>query len=155
MRWGTDGGPPPDTSLDGLPRGMRAAVEDALGPDEGIHAVWSTRGIGANALVCTGDRALISKRAPDLVRWAVGVYPYETVAAVVILDGRPGSTQVELEPLAPESPAAPGPFEDFPDTYYQESRRLIAPNTVMFRSRRRARAAVEFLEGMIAGSGRR
>ena len=155
MRLGADSGAPPDTTLDGLPGGMRAAVEEALRPDEGLRAVWSTRGLGANALVCTKDRALIAKRAPDLVRWAVGVYPYDTLASVVILDGRPGATQVELEPFAADAPVAPGPFEDFPDAYYQESRRLVAPNTVMFRNRRRAREAVEFLEGMIAAGGRR
>jgi hypothetical protein len=136
---------------------MREAVEATLRPGESIRAVWSTRGLGANALICTDDRALICKRASDLMHWAVSVYPYETIASVGALDGRPGATQVELKPLSSEAPAgdSPAPFEDFPDAYYQESRRLVAPNTVMFRNRRRAREAVGFLEGMIAAGGRR
>ena len=43
-----------------------------------------------------------------------------------------------------------GPFDDFPDAYFQESRRLVAPNTLMFRGRRRAREAAETLERLIA-----
>jgi hypothetical protein len=135
--------------LDRLPRGMRGAIDEVLEPGERILAVWSTRGLGANALVCTPTRALISKRT-DLIRWTVGVFRYSELASVEILDGRPGATQVELAPLEPAPAQPPGPFEEFPDAYYQESRRLVAPNTVMFRNRRRAREAVEALEGLIA-----
>ncbi len=137
-------------ALDRLPRGMRAAIEEALELGEEVLEVWSTRGFGANALVCTPTRALISKRT-ELLRWTVGVFPYSGIASVEIFDGRPGAAvQVALAPLEPDSPPSPGPFDDFPDAYYQESRRLVAANTVMFRNRRRAREAVEIVEGLIA-----
>ncbi len=57
---------------------MRDAVEEALRPGEGLRAVWSTRGLGANALDLYQGPRLIAKRAPDLVHWAVTVYPYES-----------------------------------------------------------------------------
>jgi hypothetical protein len=142
-----------EVTLDRLPRGMREAVEGVLEPEEMLLAVWSTRGYGANALVCAAERALIAKRT-DLVHWTVGAYRYADIASVVMLDSRPGATQVELEPLPSEAPPAPVPFAEFPDAYYQESRRLVASNTVMFRSRRRAREAVAFLEGLVASSRR-
>jgi hypothetical protein len=132
-----------------LPRGMRAAIEEALEPGEEIVGVWSTRGFGANALVCAPTRVLISKRT-DLVRWSVGAFRYSDIGSVEIIDGRPGATQVELTPLDPTPAPTPGPFDQFPDAYYQESRRLVASNTVMFRNRRRAREAVAALEGLIA-----
>jgi hypothetical protein len=136
--------------LDRLPRGMRDAVEDVLEPGEEIVAVWSTRGLGANALVCTSTRALIAKRA-ELIRWSVGVFAYSQIASVKVIDGRPGAAaQLVLVPPEPEMPRIPGPFDDFPDAYFQESRRLAAPNTLMLRSRRRAREAVEALEQLIA-----
>jgi hypothetical protein len=128
---------------------MRRAIEEGLEPGEEIVGVWSTRGFGANALVCTSSRALISKRT-DLVHWSIGVFRYSEIASVEILDGRPGATQIELAPLKPGPAPPPGPFDEFPDAYYQESRRLVAPNTVMFRSRRRAREAAEAVQGLIA-----
>ena len=133
---------------------MRRAVEGALAPGEQLLAVWKTRGFGANALICAPERALVAKRA-DLINWTVAAYPYAELAAASMLDSRPGATQVELEPRDAPRPSAPTPFADFPDAYYQESRRLVAPNTVMFRNRRRAREAAEFLEGMIAAGGGR
>ena len=148
------GVPASETTLGRLPRGMRKAVEDVLEPGEELLAVWSTRGYGANALVCAAERALVSKRT-DLVHWSVGAYRYADIASVVMLDSRPGATQVELEPIVSDMPQTPAPFAAFPDAYYQESRRLVAPNTVMFRSRRRAREAVAFLEGLVAESRRR
>ena len=50
-------------ALDGLPRGMRDVIEQALEAGEEVVGVWSTRGLGANALVCAPARALISKRS--------------------------------------------------------------------------------------------
>jgi hypothetical protein len=146
--------PVSEPTLDRLPRGMRETLEDVLEPGEELLAVWSTRGYGANALVCAAERALISKRT-DLLHWSVGAYRYADIGSVVMLDSRPGATQVELEPIVSDAPQTPAPFAEFPDAYYQESRRLVAPNTVMFRSRRRAREAVEFLERAIADSRRR
>jgi hypothetical protein len=129
---------------------MRAAVERALEPGEEVVAVWTTRGLGANALVCSASRALISKRTA-LVGWSVGAFPYSGIASVEVIEGRPGAAvQVVLVPPEPEAPRKPGPFDDFPDAYFQESRRLVAPNTLMFRNRRSAREAVERLEGLIA-----
>jgi hypothetical protein len=136
-------------ALDRLPRGMREALETELAPSEEIRAVWNTRGLGANALVCTSERALIAKR-PSLTRWTVGIYPYSELAGVEMLDARPGATQVELKPRDAGARDEPGPFADFPDAYYQESRRIVAPNTVIFRSRRRAREAAAFMEALIA-----
>jgi hypothetical protein len=137
--------------LDGLPRGMRSAVETALEPGEEVVAAWCTRGLGANALVVAGARALIAKRM-GTIRWSVGVFPYSEIASVEVIEGRPGgAVQVVLVGPEPATPPKPGPFDDFPDAYFQESRRLVAPNTVMFRSRRRAREAVEAVEAMIAG----
>lgn len=137
-------------ALDRLPRGMRGAIEEALEPGEDIIGVWTTRGLGANALVCAPTRALISKRV-GLARWTVGAFRYSEIASVEIIEGRPGAAvQVVLVPPEPEKPPAPGPFDDFPDAYFQESRRLVAPNTVMFRNRRRAREAVEGIEDLIA-----
>jgi hypothetical protein len=137
-------------TLDPLPRGMRGAIEEALEPGEEIVAVWSTRGLGANALVCTSTRALIAKRA-ELIRWSVAAFSYSEIAAVEVVDGRPGAAaQLVLVPPEPEAPPKPGPFDDFPDAYFQESRRLVAPNTLMFRGRRRAREAAETLERLIA-----
>jgi hypothetical protein len=136
--------------LDPLPRGMRGAIEEALEAGEEIVAVWSTRGLGANALVCTSTRALVAKRA-ELIRWSVATFPYSEIAAVEVIDGRPGgAVQLVLVPPEPEAPPRPGPFDDFPDAYFQESRRLVAPNTLMFRGRRRAREAAETLERLIA-----
>jgi hypothetical protein len=133
-----------------MPRGMRAAIEDALQPGEEIVAVWTTRGLGANALVCTYARALIAKRA-ELIRWSVAAFPYSEIASVEVIEGRPGAAaQLVLVPPEPETPPTPGPFDDHPDVYFQESRRLVAPNTLMFRSRRRAGEAVDVLEGLIA-----
>jgi hypothetical protein len=143
-----------EATLDRLPRGMRAAVEEVLNPGEELLAVWNTRGFGANALICAGERALIAKR-PDHFRWSVAVYPYAELAGAEMLDSRPGATQVELQPRATDGAERSAPFADFPDAYYQESRRLVAPNTVMFRSRRRAREAAEFLAGQIAERGGR
>ena len=128
---------------------MRRAIEEVLEPGEEVLGVWRTRGFGANALVCAPTRALNSKRT-DLIRWSVGAFRYSELASVEMLDSRPGATQVELAPLDPGPVPPPGPFDDFPDAYYQESRRLVAPNTVMFRSRGRAREATKTLEGLIA-----
>jgi hypothetical protein len=137
-------------TLDGLPRGMRGAIEEALEPGERIVGVWATRGFGANALVCAAARALISKRI-GLTGWSVGAFPYAEIESVEVIEGRPGAAvQVVLVPPDPKTPPKPGPFDDFPDAYFQESRRLVAPNTVMFRSRRGAREAVESLEGLVA-----
>jgi hypothetical protein len=133
---------------------MRRAVEGVLAPGEQLLGVWKTRGFGANALICASERALVVKRT-DMIHWTVAVYPYRELATVSMLDSRPGATQVELEARDAPQPSAPAPFADFPDAYYQESRRLVAANTVMFRNRRRAREAVEFLEGMIAARGGR
>ena len=58
--------------------------------------------------------------------------------------------QVELAPRHPDPAPQSGPFDDFPDAYYQESRRLVAANTVMFRNRKRAREAVAVLEDLVA-----
>jgi hypothetical protein len=143
-----------EATLDRLPKGMRQAVEEVLKPGEELLAIWNTRGYGANALVCAADRALIAKR-PALVRWSVGVYPYTEIESVEMLDSRPGATQVELNPRGGDAADKPPIFAEFPDAYYQESRRLVASNTVMFRSRRRAREAVAFLESVIAERGRR
>jgi hypothetical protein len=138
-----------ESAFERMPEGMRRAIEAVLEPGERILEVWSTRGPGANALVCAADRALISKRT-DLIHWSVGAFPYSELRAAEMLDGRPlAAVQVELAPRDP-GPRDPGPFEDFPDAYYQESRRLVAANTVMFRSRRRAREAVAILEDLIA-----
>jgi hypothetical protein len=135
--------------LDRLPRGMRDTVSDVLEPGEEIVAVWTTRGLGANALVCTPARALIAKR--QLVRWSVGAFPYPDIAAVEVIEGRPGSAaQLLLVPPPPATPPKPGPFDDHPDVYFQESRRLVAPNTVMFRGRRRAEEAAETVRRLIA-----
>jgi hypothetical protein len=136
-------------ALHQLPRGMRRAIEEVLEPGEEVLGVWRTRGVGANALVCAPARALIAKRT-DLIRWSVGAFRYSEIGSVDMLDTRPGATQVELAPLEPGPAPQPGPFDDFPDAYYQESRRLVAPNTVMFRSRGRAREAVKTLQGLIA-----
>jgi hypothetical protein len=130
---------------------MRRAIEQTLEPGEEILGVWTTRGPGANALVCAPARALISKRFV-LGRWSVGAFPYSEIDSVEVIQGRPGAAvQVVLVPPEPDTPKKSGPFDDFPDAYYQESRRLVAPNTLMFRNRRRAREAVEGLERLIAG----
>jgi len=140
----------PDPAFDRMPRGMRGAIEAALEPGEEILQVWSTRGLGANALVCAATRVLISKRT-DLIHWSVGAFPYSDLGSAEILDGRPlAAVQVELAPRHPDPAPQPGPFDEFPDAYYQESRRLVAANTVMFRNRRRAREAVAVLEDLIA-----
>ena len=115
--------------LDRLPGGMRHAVIEVLEPGETVVATWATRGIGANALVCTSARALIAKRA-ELIRWSVAAFPYAEIAAVEVIDGRPGAAaQLVLVSPEPETASRPGPFDDFPDAYFQESRRLVAPNT--------------------------
>jgi hypothetical protein len=133
---------------------MRGALEEALEPDEQIVGVWATRGIGANALVCAPTRALIAKRI-GLGRWSVRAFPYSEIASVEMVQGRPGAAvQVALVPVTPAEPRAPGPFDDFPDAYFQESRLLVAPNTFMLRNRRTAREAVQTLEGFI-GDDRR
>jgi hypothetical protein len=132
-----------------LPAGMRAELEQTLESGEEILELWSTRGIGANALVCTPTRALISKRS-NLIRWMVGTFPYSELTGARVLDGRPGATQVELVGPEPSQPRPPTAFDDFPDAYYQVSVRLLAANTVMFRSRRRAREAATVLEDLIA-----
>jgi hypothetical protein len=127
---------------------MRDAVEDVLEPEEAIVAVWTTRGLGANALVCTPARALIVKR--QLVTWSVAEFPYAEIASVEVIEGRPGSAaQLILVPPPPVDPPKPGPFDDHPDVYFQESRRLVAPNTVMFRGRRRAQEAAETVRALI------
>jgi hypothetical protein len=134
---------------------MRQAVEQVMGPDEALLGVWTTRGLGANALVCTSRRALVAKRA-ELVRWSVGSFPYGEIDSVEVWQGRPGSAvQVEIVQPQPQAgaPPKPGIFDDFPDAYYQESRRIVALNTIMFRSRRRAREAVESLQGLIVERG--
>jgi hypothetical protein len=130
---------------------MRDAIEATLEPGEEVTAVWSTRGLGANALVCGTTRALIAKRRA-LRGWTVAAFPYSEIASVESIEGRPGgAVQVVLVPTATEADRpAPGPFDDFPDAYFQESRRLVAPNTLMLRSRRRAREAVERVERLIA-----
>jgi hypothetical protein len=131
-----------------MPSGMRVAIEEVLGPGEHIVQTWSTRGLGANALVCAATRALIAKRA-DLVHWSATSFPYSELAKAEILDGRPlAAVQMELIPRNPAPRSQP--FDDFPDAYYQESRRLVAPNTVMFRNRKRAREAADVLEDLIA-----
>ena len=143
----------PTPTLDGLPAGMRKAVEEVMRADEPLVGVWTTRGFGANALVCTSWRALVAKRA-ELVRWSVGSFPYGEIDSVEVWQGRPGSAvQVEIVQPQPDNPPKPGIFDDFPDAYYQESRRIVAPNTIMFRSRRRAREAVESLQGLIVERG--
>jgi hypothetical protein len=138
-----------EATLERLPRGMRDAVAEVLEPEEEIVAVWTTRGLGANALVCTPERALIAKRR--LVRWSVAAFPYAEIASVEVIEGRPGAAaQLMLVPPQPPTPPKPGPFDDHPDAYFQESRRLVAANTVMFRSRRRASEAAETVEELIA-----
>jgi hypothetical protein len=138
--------------LDGLRAGMRRAIEESLEPGEEIVGVWATRGFGTNALVCTRARALIAKRT-ELIHWSVGEFPYSRISSVEVIEGRPGAAvQVVLRPFGNEQANETGPFDDFPDTYFQESRRLVAPNTVMFRNRRRASEAVETLEALIAGA---
>jgi hypothetical protein len=137
-----------EASLERLPRGMRDAVAEVLETGETIVGLWTTRGLGANALVCTPTRALIAKR--QLARWSVGVFPYRDIASVELIEGRPGAaTQLVLVPPEPEAPPKAGAFDDFPDAYFQESRRLVAPNTVMFRGRRRAREAAETVEALL------
>lgn len=137
-----------EATLERLPRGMRDAVAEVLEPGEEIVAVWTTRGLGANALVCTPARALIAKR--QLVRWSVAAFPYPEIASVEVIEGRPGAAaQLMLVPPQPETPPKPGPFDDHPDVYFQESRRLVAPNTVMFRGRRRAQEAAETVRELI------
>jgi len=129
---------------------MRAAVDEVLDPGEEVVAVWTTRGIGANALVCARTRAVIAKRA-ELIRWNVFPFPYAEIETVELIDGRPGAAaQLVLVQRRQGPPPKPGPFDDFPDAYFQESRRLVAPNTLMFRGRRRAREAAELLERLIA-----
>jgi hypothetical protein len=128
---------------------MRDAVAAILEPGEEIVAVWTTRGLGANALVCSPKRALIAKRR--LVRWSVAAFPYAEIASVEVIEGRPGAAaQLMLVPPPPPTPPKPGPFDDHPDVYFQESRRLVAPNTVMFRGRRHANEAAETVEELIA-----
>ena len=147
---GSDAVDDPVAAFERMPGGMRRAIEGMLDPSERILEVWSTRGPGANALVCAEERALISKRT-DLIHWSVGAFPYSELRAAEMLDGRPlGAVQVELVAREPGPPREPGPFDDFPDAYYQESRRLVAANTVMFRNRRRAREAVAVVEDLIA-----
>jgi hypothetical protein len=137
-----------EASLERLPRGMRDAVAEVLEPGEEIVAVWTTRGLGANALVCTPARALIAKR--QFISWSVAAFPYPEIASVEVIEGRPGSAaQLILVPPEPETPPKPGPFDDHPDVYFQESRRLVAPNTVMFRGRRRAQEAAETVRELI------
>jgi hypothetical protein len=137
-----------EPSLDRLPRGMRDAVAEVLEPGEEIVAVWTTRGLGANALICTPARALIAKR--QLVAWSVAAFPYAEIASVEVIEGRPGAAaQLMLVPPTPATPPKPGPFDDHPDAYFQESRRLVAPNTVMFRGRGRAREAAETVRELI------
>jgi hypothetical protein len=137
-----------EASLDRLPRGMRYAVAEALEPSEEIVAVWTTRGLGANALICTPARALIAKR--QLVAWSVASFPYPDIASVEVIEGRPGAAaQLMLVPPPPCTPPKPGPFDDHPDVYFQESRRLVAPNTVMFRRRRGALEAAETVRELI------
>jgi hypothetical protein len=134
--------------LSSLPRRMAAAVDEVLEAGELLVDVWSTRGIGANALVCAAERALIAKRR--LTSWTVGSFPYAEIASVELIEGRPGSAvQLVLHGIEAEPPE-PAPFDDFPDVYFQESRRLAAPNTVMFRSRRRAEEPVELLSALVA-----
>lgn len=141
--------------LDALPRGMRAAVLEVLEPGEDIVGVWTTRGIGANALICTAVRALIAKRA-ELIHWSVAAFPYSEIASVEVIEGRPGAAaQVVLMPPTPEAPPRPGLFDDFPDAYFQESRRLVAPNTLMFRGRERAREVAETLKRLTVQHGPR
>jgi hypothetical protein len=135
--------------LERLPRGMREAIEATLAPGEPVVEVFGTRGFGANALVCTPTRALISKRT--VLRWSVGVFPYSEIDSVEMIEGRPGAAvQVELRPRDPGPARPPGPFDDFPDAYYQESRRLVAANTLVLRNRRRGREAVEALDSLLA-----
>jgi hypothetical protein len=141
-------------ALDELPRAMRSAVEEVLEPGEEIVGVWATRGIGANALVCAPTRALISKRV-GLRRWSVHAFPYTDIDSVEMVQGRPGAAvQVALVPVKSGEPREPGPFDDFPDAYFQESRALLAPNTLMLRNRRTAREAVEALQGLIGDDPR-
>lgn len=137
-----------EASLERLPRGMRDAVAEVLEPGEQVVAAWTTRGLGANALVCTPVRALIAKR--QFVSWSVAAFPYREIASVEVIEGRPGAAaQLMLVPPAPAIPPKPGPFDDHPDVYFQESRRLVAPNTVMFRGRRRAQEAAETVRDLI------
>jgi hypothetical protein len=137
-----------EATLERLPGGMRAAVEEVLEPGEEIMALWTTRGLGANALICTPTRALIAKRR--LVAWSVAAIPYPKIASVEVIEGRPGAAaQLMLVPPPSDTPPKPGPFDDHPDVYFQESRRLVAPNTVMFRSRRRAGEAAEKVRELI------
>jgi hypothetical protein len=129
---------------------MRAAVEEVLDPGEVIVGVWTTRGFGANALVCAATRALIAKRA-ELIRWSVATFQYADIDSVDVHSGRPGAAaQIELVPRLDGPPREPGKWDEFPDAYFQESRRLVAPNTLMFRGRGRAREAAETVEQLIA-----
>jgi hypothetical protein len=137
-----------EASLERLPRGMRDAVGEVLETGETIIALWTTRGLGANALICTPVRALIAKR--QLISWSVAAFPYTEIASVEVIEGRPGSAaQLVLVPPPSAAPPKPGPFDDHPDVYFQESRRLVAPNTVMFRGRRRAHEAAETVRELI------
>jgi hypothetical protein len=137
-----------EASLERLPRGMRDAVAEVLEPDEQIVALWTTRGLGANALICTPVRALIAKR--PLVGWTVTAFPYAEIDSVEVIEGRPGSAaQLILVPPPSADPPKPGPFDDHPDVYFQESRRLVAPNTVMFRGRRRAQEAADAVRELL------
>jgi hypothetical protein len=92
-----------EASLERLPRGMRDAVAEVLEPGEQVVAAWTTRGLGANALICTPTRALIAKR--QFISWSVAAFPYPEVASVEVLEGRPGSAaQLILVPPEPETP---------------------------------------------------
>ncbi len=129
---------------------MRAAVADVLDPGEELVGVWTTRGFGANAILCTPSRALIAKRT-ELIRWSVAAFPYSELESVQVYGSRPGAAaQVELVPRRHGPPPPPGPWDEFPDAYFQESRRLVAPNTVLLRSRGRAREAAETVKRLIA-----
>jgi hypothetical protein len=137
-----------EASLERLPRGMRDAVAEVLEPDEEIVALWTTRGLGANALICTPTQALIAKR--QFISWSVAAFPYPEIASVEVIEGRPGAAaQLILVPPPPATPPKPGPFDDHPDVYFQESRSLVAPNTVMFRGRRRAQEAADTVRELI------
>lgn len=54
---------------------MRDAIERTLAHHEEIEHIWTTRGIGANALVVTGTRVLIVKKSGNFLSWQVHTMP--------------------------------------------------------------------------------
>lgn len=120
----------------------------SLGEDEHLVAAWSSRGAGANALVCTNRRALVAKR-PGFVQWMVSGYELSAIDNVNVSWGRFGNATVIH--LATGGQPAPkqmeGPLTD--------PKVLQAPNIILLRKRAVAEDAVQTLQRLIAAAAQR